>query len=215
MNIFVRWIPGTLIAAFVTFALFVLMMVLIKGEFKPQTKAEKLSFEINPNVEDIKLTVREAKIQQVRKVKTPPPPPMIERQQASQPTVKLVSVDGAIPDFEIPRLDKTTFQITVSDREAQPLVRIPPVMPPRFTQGDHSGHCLVRFDVSPEGSPFNVDTYYCTSGMLERATKKSVLRWKFQPKIVNGRPTSMRGVENRVTFELRDERGNILPEPNR
>ena len=62
-----RWIVGTLIAAFVTFALFVMMMVLIKGDFVPQEKPDQVSFEINPKVDDIKLVARETKIAQVRK----------------------------------------------------------------------------------------------------------------------------------------------------
>jgi protein TonB len=212
MNSIVRWLVGTAIAAFVTFALFVMMMTLIKGDFKPQEKPENVSFEINPTVEDIKVVARETKIATVRKVVTPPPPPQIERQQASQPTVAIASLEGAIPEFEAPKLDKQSFKIAVSDRDAQPLVRIPPIMPPRFAEGDKSGHCTVRFDVSPEGAPFNVVATYCTSSMLERATTKSVLKWKFQPKIVDGQPTAMRGVENRVTYRLTDERGNILPE---
>jgi protein TonB len=212
MNSLVRWIVGTGIAFLVTAGLFVLMMVLIRGDFEPEEKPENVSFEINPKVEDIKVVSRETVIAQVRKVVTPPPPPQIERQQATQPTVAIASLEGAIPEFETPKLDKQSFKIAVSDRDAQPLVRIPPIMPPRFAEGDKSGHCLVRFDVSPEGAPFNVNATYCSSSILERATTKSVLKWKFQPKIVDGLPTAMRGVENKVTFRLMDERGNILPE---
>lgn len=211
-NVIVRWIVGTAIAGAVTFGLFVMMMVLIKGDFKPEEKPEQVSFEINPKVEDIKVVVRETVIAKVRKVVTPPPPPQIERQQAAQPTVAIASLEGAIPEFEAPKLDRASFKIAVSDRDAQPLVRIPPIMPPRFAEGDHSGHCTVKFDVSPEGAPFNVVATYCSASVLQRATTKSVLKWKFQPKIVDGQPTAMRGVENKVTFRLMDERGNILPE---
>ena len=104
--------------------------------------------------------------------------------------------------------------ITVSDRDAQPLVRIPPIFPPRFLQGDNSGYCKVRFDVSPEGQPFNVVTTRCTSRMLESATKKSVQKWKYNPKIVDGRPTSRSGVESTIRFDLQDERGRKLPLPS-
>jgi protein TonB len=70
----------------------------------------------------------------------------------------------------------------------------------------------VRFDVSAEGAPFNVQATYCTQSLFERATVKSVQRWKFNPKIVNNRPVAMRGVENKVSYRLTDERGNIIPE---
>lgn len=209
MGSIIRWIVGIPVAAFVTVGLFVLMMTLIAEEFKPQEKVANASFEINPTVEDIKVIKRDTKVQQVKKVVTPPPPPTIERQQAAKPQERIASLEGAIPEFEAPKIDKQNFKIAVSDRDAQPLVRIPPIMPPR---AEKSGHCRVRFDVSPEGAPFNVVATYCTQSLFERATVKSVQKWKYNPKIVDGRSVSRKGVENKVTYRLTDERGKIIPE---
>lgn len=196
-------------AALVTVGLFILMMTLIAEEFKPQEKLATASFEINPTVEDIKVIKRDTKVKQVKKVVTPPPPPTIERQQAAKPQERIASLEGAIPDFEAPKIDRKNFKIAVSDRDAQPLVRIPPIMPPR---AEKSGHCRVKFDVSPEGAPFNVITTFCTQRLFERATIKSVQRWKYNPKIVDGRAVARNGVENKVTYRLTDERGRIIPE---
>ncbi len=209
----IRWIIFTPIAAFLTVLIFIGMRALISKEFQPQDKSENLSFEINPKVEDVKVIERETQIDQVKKVITPPPPPQIERAKADKPTEKIASIEGAIPEFETPKIDKANFKITVSDRDAQPLVRIPPIMPPRFMQGDNSGYCTVRFDVSPEGQPFNVQTMTCTSSQLKNATVKSVQKWKYNPKIVDGRSVSRTGVESKVRFDLADERGNVLPMP--
>ena len=209
MGNIIRWIIGVPVAAFVTVGLFVLMMTLIAEEFKPQDKVATASFEINPTVEDIKVIKRDTKIQQVKKVITPPPPPQIERQQAAKPQERIASLEGAIPEFEAPKIDRQNFKIAVSDRDAQPLVRIPPIMPPR---AEKSGHCRVRFDVSPEGAPFNVTTTFCTQSLFSRATVKSVQKWKYNPKIVDGRQVARKGVENKVTYRLTDERGRIIPE---
>ena len=205
----IRWILGVPVAALVTVGLFVLMMTLIAEEFKPQEKLATASFDINPTVEDIKVIKRDTKVKQVKKVVTPPPPPTIERQQAAKPQERIASLEGAIPDFEAPKIDRKNFKIAVSDRDAQPLVRIPPIMPPR---AEKSGHCRVKFDVSPEGAPFNVMTTFCTQRLFERATIKSVQRWKYNPKIVDGRAVARNGVENKVTYRLTDERGRIIPE---
>ncbi len=205
----VRWILGTGIAAVVTFFLFIAMMLLIKGKFELAEKPEKLSFEINAKIEDPKVTRKDVKVAKVRRVETPPPPPMIERQQAAQPSVAIASLEGAIPDFTTPKLDRQNFKIAVSDRDAQPLVRIPPIMPPR---AEKSGHCKVRFDVSPQGQPFNVAATYCSSNVFKRASVKSVEKWKYNPKIVDGRTVSRKGVESQITFQLTDERGNLIPE---
>lgn len=203
-----RWL-AIIPAAIVTVILFVLMMSLISEEFKPQDKLELSAFEINPKVEDLKILERETKITEIKKIETPPPPPQIERQKADRPAEPIASLEGAVPEFEAPEIDRSQFQITVSDRDAQPLVRIPPIMPPR---AEKSGHCKVRFNVSPEGQPFDVVATYCTQSLFERPTIRSVQKWKYNPKIQDGRPVGRSGVESRITFRLADERGNIIPE---
>lgn len=214
MGTAVRWIIGVPLAALFTLGLFMLMRALIADEFKPQDKLETASFEINPKVEDIKVVKRETKVDRVKKVITPPPPPMIERAKADKPTESIASLEGAVPEFEAPKIDRQNFKIAVSDRDAQPLVRIPPVFPPRFMQGNNSGYCRMRFDVSPEGQPFNVVAATCTSSQLERASVKNVQKWKYNPKIVDGRPVSRSGVETKIQFDLEDERGDKLPLPS-
>jgi len=89
------------------------------------------------------------------------------------------------------------------------LLRMKPVMPPR---AEKSGHCRVRFDVTPDGQPFNVNAHYCTQSVFKRATIKSVERWKYQPKIAAGLPVSRHGVEAKITFKLADDAGRLIPE---
>jgi len=210
----IRWLIFTPLAAVFTVGLFLAMRALISKEFQPQDKNEVASFEINPKVEDIKIIERETVIEKVREVITPPPPPQIERAKADKPTEKIASIEGAIPTFETPKLDTQSFKITVSDRDAQPLVRIPPQIPTRFLSGDNSGYCNAEFDVSPQGKPFNVVTTRCTSSQLKGATVKSIQKWKYNPKIVDGRPVARSGVRTRVQFNLEDERGRLLPVPS-
>lgn len=193
----------------VTIFLFWAMTAMISKDFQPKEKRAKANFDINPTVADIEVIKRETKVQKIQKVITPPPPPMIERQQASKPQERIASLEGAIPEFEPPKIDKQNFKIAVSDRDAQPLVRIPPIMPPR---AEKSGHCRVRFDVSPEGQPFNVAANFCSQKMFERPSIKSVQKWKYNPKIVDGRSVSRSGVESKIIFRLTDERGRIIPE---
>ena len=214
MKNLIRWAVFTPLAALLTVILFLAMRALISKEFQPQDIGETATFEINPKVEDIKVIERETKIDKVKKVVTPPPPPQIERAKADKPTEKIASIEGAVPEFEAPKIDKQNFKIAVSDRDAQPLVRIPPIFPPRFMQGNNSGYCKVRFDVSPEGQPFNVEAYLCSTRSIKSATVKSVQKWKYNPKIVDGRPVARSGVESTIKFNLQDERGKVLPMPS-
>ena len=204
----VRWL-AIIPAAIVTVGLFILMMSLISDEFQPQDKIELADFEINPRVEEVEVAQREITNVEIKQIETPPPPPQIERAKSDRPAEPVAKLEGAIPQFEAPKIDRSQFQIAVSDRDAQPLVRIPPQMPPR---AEKSGHCRVRFDVSPEGQPFNVVATSCTQNVFERPSIRSVQKWKYNPKIQDGRPVGRTGVESKITFRLTDERGNIIPE---
>ncbi len=214
MSNVIRWVIFTPLAAIFTVLLFLAMRALISKEFQPQDKSETASFEINPKVEDLQVIERETRVEKVKRVITPPPPPQIERAKADKPTEKIASIEGAIPKFETPKIDAQNFKIAVSDRDAQPLVRIPPQMPTRFLSGDNSGYCKAEFDVSPQGKPFNVVTTLCTSSQLKNATIKSIQKWKYNPKIVDGRPVARSGVRTKVEFRLQDERGRNLPLPS-
>ena len=204
-----RLAPSAVFAVGVTCLIGLGMAAMIKSEFTPQEKSKALTFDINPVPEDILPPPDRVMPEQVQRVETPPPPPIIERVDPTEPTVEIVSLDGGVPDFEMPDIDQRDFVITVSDREVQPLVRIAPIMPPR---AEKSGHCRVRFNVSAEGAPYDVQATYCTQSLFERATIKSVQKWKFNPKIVNGRPVAMTGVENKVSYRLTDESGRPIPE---
>jgi len=202
------------LAAVLTVGLTFSMAQLIATEFQPQDKSEAVKFEINPveKIIDIKLRIDEPDI--LEKVETPPPPPttgMDVAEPVKEPAIKIVSVN---PDFELPEIDFGGTGYVKPDTNEKPIVRIPPVMPARFQQGDASGYCKMRFSVSPNGQPFDVTASQCTHKILERASQKAVLNWKYNPKIVNGRAVSRSGVETKIRFDLADERGNRLPVPD-
>ncbi len=213
MQNFGKWAVITPVAAVMTCGLFLGMRGLISGEWQAQEKSKETKFEINPVIIDIAPPLRSRMDQTIETVETPPPPPQIDRETAKLPSEPIATEPGAFPDFKVPKIDRTVFSIAMIDADVQPLVRIAPITPQRFLAGDNSGHCNVQFDVSAEGSPYNVETTFCTSSVLENTTIKSVQKWLFKPKIADGRPVAMRGVRNKVTYRLLDERGTVLPEP--
>lgn len=187
-----------------------IMVKLIAVEMNPAEKLETASMDINPAAADEPVTRRAiVRPDKFKKVDIPPAPPVLEKAQARQPTEPISDLDGAIPDFDFPAIEPEDFVIVVNDRDAQPVVRIPPVMPPRAQK---SGHCTLRFDVSAQGQPFNITATHCSERLFERPSIKAVERWTYRPKIVNGQAKAMRGVQDKIVFELRDERGQKIPE---
>ena len=202
-------------AGILTLGLMVTMAGLVASEFTPQDKTETASFEINPVEEDIPAPIRTVELDPLKDVEVPPPPPTIATVQVAAVDLPIIEVVGKRTEFIMPDLIfGDEFEVVQVDKDPTPLVRIPPVFPNRFMQGDASGYCRVQFDVSPEGQPFNVTATMCTNRQLKSPTVKSVQKWKYAPKIQDGRPVSRAGLETTIRFDLRDERGAVLPVPS-
>ncbi|BDW99998.1 energy transducer TonB [Maricaulis maris] len=203
MGSFIRLVIGVPVAAIITVFLFYVMQDLIKTEEIEQAdESEDLVFSINDEVTEVEARRRDTTIEDVQQVDPPPPPPQIERQRAEQPSEGLATVMGAIPDFEAPQLNSDSVSFSVSDRDAQPLVRIEPQYPLRAAERGIEGSCWVRFDVTPDGTPTNIDIYRCDSSFFERASTRAVERWRYNPKVQDGVPVARRGVETRFDFRL-------------
>ena len=209
MNHATRWMGGLPLAGAATGGLFLLMVGLVRAEFAPQAKAEVREIALAPMVEDIAAVRRKAVMEPLQRVETPPPPPRITTVVADAPSVPVAVAGGEIPVFDPVEIDPGQVSVVVPDRDVQPLVRIPPVMP---AGAERSGHCEVTFDVSPDGSPFNVRATACSDRVFRRATERSVAQWKFQPRLVDGLAVGREGVRNVVRFNLVDERGELIPE---
>ena len=96
-----------------------------------------------------------------------------------------------------------------NDSDAVPLKRIPPVMPGAAM---HSGYCNLSFDLTKDGNPINIKTIMCTDNLFEPSLVSSVGKWKYTPKIKDGKPVPRPAIETQVTFFLSDQRGNKIPE---
>jgi len=197
------------LAALLTAGLFIGMKALITGEFKPKPKIAAAQFEINPVADDIIAEPRVTKLAALETVETPPPPPIIERVKAAQPQEPIATPIIAPHPFDPLVLDIKTTQFAISDAEAKPLFRVAANMPPR---AQRSGHCNVIFDVSPQGEPYNIKAPFCTEPMFERPTLKAVAKWKYRPKIQDGQAVARTGVRNKMSFNLTNEQGQIIPE---
>jgi len=203
MGSIVRIIIGIPIAAAVTVALFLIMRVLIiPDQVDIEEGGDALRISINDEVAEVEARRRDTTIDDVDQIDPPPPPPQIERQAAEQPAEGLDTIVGQIPEFETPQLGADSVSFSVSDRDAQPLVRIEPQYPPRAAERGVEGSCSVRFDVTPDGTPTNITILTCDSSLFERAAIRAVERWRYNPKVEDGIPVARRGVETQFNFEL-------------
>ncbi|MEQ8406481.1 MAG: TonB family protein [Oceanicaulis sp.] len=199
----IRLLIGVPIAGVVTFLLFMLMQVLIFTDEVPlEERPEDIRIVINEEVEEIDIRQRDVSIDDVDAVEPPPPPPQIEREVADQPSEDLSTQMGDLPEFETPELNNDNVSFDVSDRDAQPMVRIPPQYPPRAAERGTEGSCEVTFDVTPDGTPTNIRILDCSSSLFERSTIRAVERWRYEPKVQGGNAVWRRGVVTRLDYQL-------------
>ena len=95
--------------------------------------------------------------------------------------------------------------------DTYPCYRVPPKIPWRAKE---SGHCHAVFDVSSRGNPQNIRTNGCTDSLFEAPTLSAVSLWVYLTKIEDGKEVLRKNVKSKITFRLRDELGNYIPEPS-
>ncbi len=127
----------------------------------------------------------------------PPPPPPMVTDPSFRPSMAVQM--GAIPDLRGADLDiGTGFN---PDRDAQPLVRIPPQYPGQCSRMARPlESVVVEFDVTPDGSVINPRVINSTNSCFNRAATRAAERWRYQPRVVDGVAQPRLGV--RTTFEF-------------
>ncbi|MCC5995657.1 MAG: energy transducer TonB [Oceanicaulis sp.] len=198
-----RLIIGIPVAGVITFLLFTLMQILIFEEETPlEQEAEEIRITISDVAEDVQVRQRELTLDDVQAAEPPPPPPQIPRQAADAPSEDMRTTMGALPDFDSPNLTGDQVNFDVSDRDAQPLVRIEPQYPMRAQERGLEGQCTVEFDVTPDGQPTNISIVNCTSSLFQSATIRAVERWRYEPRIEGGNAVWRRGVRTTLVYNI-------------
>ena len=197
MGSMVRLIVGIPASVLVTGALFLLMASLIKQELRLDDEKDAISIKITQQIDDTDLNSANREIKRPQ-IDAPPPPPPAVNDPSNRPALN--GVAAQIPTINANLSIGSGFN---PDRDAQPLVRIPPQYPERcMTRAKASESVLVQFDVTPDGQTTNIQTVESSNSCLNRAAERSVERWKYQPKIVDNQAEWRRGVQTVVTFVL-------------
>ncbi|MCB2114368.1 MAG: energy transducer TonB [Parvularculaceae bacterium] len=186
-------IPG---AAVVTALLFLAMAYLIKQDAKLEEEKAPLKLNITQQLQDTDLVG--SKDFKRPTLDTPPPPPPAVTDPSNRPA--LDGVRAQVPTIDANLSVGSGFN---PDRDAQPLVRIPPQYPERcMARAKSKETVFVEFDVTPDGTTTNIRVVDTTNSCLNSAATRSVERWKYQPKIVENQSQWRRGVQTAITFEL-------------
>lgn len=189
-------VPGAL---FVTGFLFLFMAAMIKQDPRLNEEQDAVNIDITAQIDDSDLNNANRDIKRPT-LDAPPPPPPAVNDPSNRPTLNDAGV--AIPEINANLSIGSGFN---PDRDAQPLVRIPPQYPERcMARAQDEEIVVVQFDVTPDGQTTNIKAIDSTNTCLNRAAERSVERWKYQPKIVDNTAQWRRGVVTQIKFTLSD-----------
>ncbi len=199
-----RWLGAALAAATITFGLFYVMQLLIAGgRGAPDDRASARVIELT-RIE------RETDVEHRRRLTRPeqprsePPPPVLQLARSPKPRSDLDLGGFAVDfDFDFALAGGPGLGPAPGDAETTPLVRVPPQYPPRAQERGIEGWVLVEFTISPRGTVVDprVLSYY-PSPIFNQAALRAIRRWKYNPKIAEGKPVSRPGVKVKLDFEL-------------
>jgi protein TonB len=107
----------------------------------------------------------------------------------------------AKPDVEF-GADIEGTDISVSDGEYLPIVKVAPVYPMRAIQRRVEGYVIVEFVVTASGAVTDVTVVESSAPIFEQAAIEAAQKFKYKPRVVDGVAIEVSGVQNRITFKL-------------
>jgi periplasmic protein TonB len=202
---FLRLLLGGCIAVVVTFGLYWLMAELVAAgrEAMSDSPSGKIIDFVRIK-RDQNLEIERPKPEKPDKPQEAPdaPPPQA---QAQAPTAGAVNIGQMRVDSS---LTSAGFRLSASDGEYLPIVKVAPVYPSRAQSRGIEGWVLLQFTVTQTGAvrdPVVLESE--PPGIFDEAAKRAVVKFKYKPRIENGQPIEVPGVQHLITFEIEQGRG--------
>ncbi|KKO46912.1 energy transducer TonB [Arsukibacterium ikkense] len=197
-----RFLTSLIIGAVVTFLLFLIMALLIKGSGERRApEQERIVVEINTTPPDSDTQVR-------RPPPPPPPPPPAEPPKTPQPEPEQTNTAGAV-GFNMPGMDLganvglNNPGSLLRDGDATPIVRIEPRYPVQAARDGLQGWVRLSFTIMEDGSVDNVEVLEAEPRrVFDREAIRALRRWKYSPKVVDGKPMQQPGQQVQLDFTL-------------
>jgi protein TonB len=196
-------VPAILLAALIAN---VILFTLI--EYMVGSKRIRLTDTQSPDISNFIRMQEESREVRSRRDPNAPQKPQTEVQRDLQ-RLQSASSAGADLQFDVPDFDVDLGLDLGGDiqiaRELTPLVRVPPDYPFKALMDGIEGYVILRFIVTETGSVEDPEVLRAEPpNLFERAARRAVLRWKYQPQIRDGKPARVISI-TRVNFVLLKE----------
>jgi protein TonB len=182
---------------------FLWAMISVRGELAEVKETVKIEFTRLRQDTEVQEKKRE-KAERSKAQQAPPPP---------QVTAARTTIDAAAGAGDITAIAALVEQQAAlsgdlsssggADRDAMPLVRIEPEYPMHARQNGIEGWVVVEFTISAAGTVKDAVVVASEPGtVFDRAALSAVTKWKYNPKVVDGRPVERSGIKVRFDFAM-------------
>jgi protein TonB len=202
-----RVISSVLAASAVTFGLFFLMNSLVAfNEDVNLNEDKQLRFiDVVEDIDEQPPQRMERKVEKPPEVEAPPPEMETPQVEIDGPNKMNLSIGRANSGAGV---DLGSIDLGPSqDGDYLPLVRVQPQYPRRAQERGIEGYVIVELTVAEDGTvpPDSIVIIEAEpQGYFERAASKAAEKFKYKPKVVNGKPQKVTGVKYRFSFDLAD-----------
>ena len=188
-------------------ALFSFMAWMVdNGHQRSPDNSETLSFNMVMVEAEQEVQRRQRAVPEQPEMPEPPPEAQTPQSQAevtplnsmsSLPSLDLnTSVDGLA-------INAPTFSDFGSNQQAMPLYRVEPRYPAKALKRGAEGHVIMSFTIDETGRPVDIQvTDANPRRMFEREAMRALKKWKYQPKVVDGKAIAQVGQTVKLEFKL-------------
>lgn len=191
-----RYIISLILGFVVAIALFGLMRELVSGTDEAQVKAEDVKFVDFVRVKrDESTRTKERQAPEKPQPPDKPPPPQVSAQQQNmrpnppQLNISMPNIGASFAGTGPYLGSPFSAGFNAGDGDLIPIVQIEPQYPREALTNCIGGVVELRFTVLEDGS---VDDPSVISSnpprLFDRSAMRAIMRWKFKPRIVDGRP---------------------------
>lgn len=208
-----RFLSSLALGILVAIGLFLVMNSLIQGGGDFRAQADEGAMVDFVRVErETQEQLKERRIpQKPPPPQEPPPPPQLEVQNQDRPPQQRVdmitpAINATLGDGAGPFLGGFGQGQAAAEGDAIPIVRIAPQYPREAAMRGLEGWVDFEFTIEPDGSVSDPIAVDYSDRQFVRPAMRAILRWKFKPRVVDGRPVP-RQARQRIDFSMEAEEG--------
>lgn len=201
-----RLVAAALLAISTTAGLFSLMAVMVdggKGGDGDRVEVQPVSVLMTDRLEQTN--------RRERSLPEPPPPlPQMPTAQTNQTSTAVDIAPPAMPDVGAIEGGGVSVAMPsrglpqVQDRQAMPLYRVEPIYPQKALSRKLEGYVIMAFTIDETGRPKGISVVEAQPmRVFDRAAIRALSKWKYQPKLVDGKAVTQPNQTVKLEFQLR------------